>query len=322
MGSIRLGNACVGVRHLSASVRSVVESLLHLMQVRDGSGAVDCGDQPICLELFDRIAALDEHRKLEVPAFRIYFRGFEPFVRAAQADLVIDRPIRPSDFDKALVQASARSPRDVKQVSRTLGASEVLRWLSRNRSAPLVHLRVVGMGVWWCGLCSEEVYGTPLGPLGSPNPDSPLHFLLDASLERMPAAPGVRLSFEQWVYAIAQHSDGKELLDHDDHRLLVLDRSVAVMANNRDFARLSALFLRPLSVVDAARLGRIAPESVRRFLNASLVIGRVRAIDRSTTAKPAPIDHEQPAAESAPKPAPGLFSRLFKRLMEGRADVR
>lgn len=189
-----------------------------------------------------------------------------------------------------------------------------------NRSVRLVHLQVVGLG-WWCRPGSEEVYGTPLGQLGAPNPDSPLRFMLDES-EDMPAAPGVRLSYEQWVYAIAQHSDGAALMEHDDQRALVLERSVAVAANNRDFARLSALFLRPVNVSEAARLARVSAETVRRFLNASMVIGRLRTAEMPASAKSVAVDSAEPVVRAASKPAPGLFSRLFKRLVEGRADVR
>lgn len=321
MGSIRLGRVCVGVRHLSASVRSVIESLLHLMQARDGGSVVELSNQGTTVEMFDRIAALDEHRKRGEVAFRIYFRGFEPFVRAAQADLVIDRPIRPSALEQALAQAAAHRPAGARQVARTLSAGEVLRWLRANRSVRLVHLQVVGLG-WWCRPGSEEVYGTPLGQLGAPNPDSPLRILLDTSADEMPAAAGVRLSYEQWVYAIAQHSDGAALMEHDDQRALVLERSVAVAANNRDFARLSALFLRPVNVIEAARLGRVTTETVRRFLNASIVIGRLRAAEAPACPKPVTVDIEHAAVKPTAKPATGLFSRLFKRLVEGRADVR
>lgn len=315
MGTMRLGGVRVGVRHLSASVKSAIEGLIYLMQARQGM-ASDAAAEAVHVELFDRIAALDGHLREGEAAFRVYLRGFEPFVRAAQADLVLDRPIRPSALAGVFEYCSSRRPEAAQPSGHWVDANGLLEWLYRHRAAGVTHVRSDAAMAWWCIPRNQEVYGTPLAQLSASARSGALRYAIESQIAELPGAPGTRGSYEQWVYTLAQQSSGAALLEHDDTRALVLDRSIAVSANQREFARLSALFLRPLSVVSAARSARLPPATVRRFVNAGITLGRIHAAPATSVATPRPAP--EPAATEAHKPTPGLFSRLLKRLVEGK----
>lgn len=322
----------VGVEYLSAKVRSVVESFVHLLRLQQAwpfALSTPAASAQSEIQLFDRIDRLKQHANSGTAAYRIYLRGFESFAVATGADAVIERPFRPSTllatldrlhserFAKPATEASAFKT----EKPLSLDADQLLTWLNSCRSAEAFELSAANGRRWWLRPALREVRGASL--------ESPAtQFQLQACATSTPPANEKSLTFDQWVFWLSRSSNGASLLEHDEQCLFVVERGALSVADSREYAKLAALLIRPVSVGRAAELARVAPAQVRRFLNANQVLGRLRAIPLNHTEPVGSISPEDiilpPAKPRAPAPSGGrnLFSRLLNRLLSGPQDVR
>jgi hypothetical protein len=340
----------VDVGFLSPVARSVIEGFVYL-QKRSSQRAIfeltSNGSQRPDVELFDRFADLQQRASQDGAAARIYLRGFEPFVLAAAADAVIDRPLRPSVLEAAVSQFQSRIHSNRSSATRAqlafdagvqLNPDQLLGWLNTHRSADSFVLSAGADRSWWCKPALREVHGAALE-------SSIRSFELCAAAETARTAAGKALDYGQWVYWIARCSSGEALLDHADDHLFRVERGALSAADSREFAKLAALLMRPVSVRRAAELARVPETDVRRFLNANQVLGRLRAMpaeaspdagaqgsavlasDRIDVHLAAPDAASEPApaaslSRRADKPPPrNLFSRLLNRLRQGSGHV-
>jgi hypothetical protein len=284
MQSVKIVGMRIGTSSLAAHVCSVVESCVYLLKTRLERAAPAVG--PVVeVEFFDRLVDLQAHIRERRSGFCIYLRGFEPFARADYADAVIDRPIRPMVLEATLNRLRHHSDAPNKTVkgagseTMTLSPDQMLHWLHRSSGSDAVN---IGSGSvnWWCSPSLAELRGTSLDAACRLAPPAPTQFTVEtgASAAPLPTMPVV--PFDQWIFLIARHSSGAQLLDHEEHRAFKISRSVLNASDNRDFARLSAIFLRPHSVQHAAQLSRTTVTTVRQFLNANIVLGRVTLVEQ------------------------------------------
>lgn len=331
----------VGAGFLSAHVRSVVESFVYLMQRSPNPPDFELADSAVDVELFDQLSELQAHLK-QGAVRRVYIRGFEPFALAAMADAVIDRPLRPSvlqatlqRFGPAITPSRSVSTRESAAPLRAapgllLSADELLGWLNACGSAEGFELRSDSAHQWICKPALREVCGAALDV-------NALQFDVRPLSAAPPQLGGKPLGYDQWVYWIARCSSSAQLLDHDEQSLFMVERGALSVADSREFAKLAALMIRPVSVQRAAELARQPATVVRRFLNANQVLGRLRAMpatapaiaagailpaDRINAPQAATNTPAPPPLPSAPPASRNLFSRLLSRLLDGPGDVR
>lgn len=176
---------------------------------------------------------------------------------------------------------------------------------------------------WWLQIQTATVTGTPLAVVVDTS-TSPL-FALRAQIDAPVEGAGRAMALDQWIYWLARYSRGDDLYGYSDHHVLSVRRGVASATHGRDFARLMVAYGTPMTVAEAAERTRIEIESVRRFINASTVLHRIRvhgaapslplgvAVRGESRAAPAPASG-QAAGPSAPELPRSLFARLLDRL--------
>lgn len=330
MQPVKLDGLRIGMGALTPHVRSVIESFLYLLRGRLDRSAASA-DTVVEVEFFDRLADLQSHARSGRKAASIYLRGFEPFARAELADAVIDRPIRPTVLEATLNRIRQRSQSSAavavtpKAEALTYSADQMLQWLQQSGSAGAAHIRC-GTADWWCSPALSEVCGTALETARKLIDSGPVCFAVEAAAAYAPPPTAKALPFDQWVFLLARQTSGAQLLGHDELSTFSITRSVLSATENREFARLSALFLRPHSVQQAALLARTSAETVRQFLNANIVLGRAslaqRAAEVRSSVPPVVAQADVPPAAAASTQTGNLFSRLFRRLVAGSTHVR
>lgn len=203
--------------------------------------------------------------------------------------------------------------------------------LRSNRALPLAISSSRG-DHWLVSLDPPMVSGSPLhmDPAGA---EVALCFAVRAGSRLTPAARVIAL--DQWVYWLARHAAGERLYAHRDDQMLSIRRCAASPFIGREFAKLMVAYGHPMTVAQAAARTHVDPGVVRRFINASAVLRRVRIED------PAPIHPNgdwqsagspgqspgqslgqspggpaggPPSANASAQPGESLFGRLLRRL--------
>lgn len=178
---------------------------------------------------------------------------------------------------------------------------------------------------WWLQMETAIVTGTPLAVVVDTS--TPPLFALRAQIDAPVDGTGRAMALDQWIYWLARFSRGDDLYGYSDNHVLSVRRGVASATHGRDFARLMVAYGSPMTVPEAAERTRTDITSVRRFLNASTVLHRVRVHGSAPSTPPvvaprvesleatAPVTGTGPAAAPAMSAPPrGLFARLLDRL--------
>lgn len=203
-------------------------------------------------------------------------------------------------------------------------ADSLLLAVLRNPTKLVLHVSSTAGQHWWVDLATARVTGSPLSVAIESTEAASLRFSVLAQGPG-PADAGRAMALDQWVYWLARHTRGDLLYGYSDLHRLSVQRGAASPTHGRDFARLMVALQQPLTVAEAALHTRCEPAMVRRFLNASTVLERVRVHSGSPLslaageAQPAvpPASLPRMAADSADAETarqPGLFSRLLNRL--------
>lgn len=187
--------------------------------------------------------------------------------------------------------------------------------LRSNRGLPLAISSSRG-DAWLVSLDPPMVSGSPLHT-DAAGPEMALCFSVRAGTRRTPATRPMAL--DQWVYWLARHAAGERLYAHRDDQMLSVKRCAASPVIGRAFAKLMVAYGQPMTVAQAAARTHLDHSMVRRFINASAVLRRVRIEDPADVHRisdwqsAGPLGGHAPGAPSGPNSG-SLFSRLLRRL--------
>lgn len=329
-------------RHLAPHVRSVIESLIALLQTGTQTIPDGAGEHASQLLFFDRIAALEAY--LQGCAFPhpelVYVRGFEGFAHAFNAEHVLDRPIKPSAL-AAILTATQQKTLDAERRRVQMEAST--RGLHLDADALMALLAEEGAQRqrilvedpqghrWLLDFAQRRVTGEMVDAIAQPPPHQGWSTL---SAAQWSGSSTQSFSLDRWVYWLSRASHAPRLFRHADADRLQLDRAAIAAADGKDFVRLTVIFQRGASVRDASSASGLPAALVRGFLNANAVLGKLRAAPAPGPGPglQPPVDVDLPKAMPAATanatvlrppgpvtPSRGLFSRLLQRLFASYA---
>lgn len=325
-------------RHLAPHVRSVIESLIALLQTGAQTIPDGAAENASQLLFFDRIGALDTY--LQSCPFPhpelVYVRGFEGFAHGFNAEHVLDRPIKPSAL-AAILAATQQKTLDAER--RRVQLEATTRGLQLDADALMALLGEEGMQRqrilvedaqgqrWLLDFVQRRVTGDVVDAAAHAPPHQGWS---TASTTQWSGASTQSYSLDRWLFWLARATQAPRLFQHSDADRLQLDRAAIAAADGKDFVRLTVIFQRGASVSEASAASGLSPALIRGFLNASAVLGKLKAAPPPGSLPLAPTAVPKSPPVAAPNaavlrppgpvtPARGLFSRLLSRLFASHA---